>query len=148
MILILIPCREELVRLRESTRRLNSPAGKELRDVIAALERRLASAHEDLRSEQDGHRLEKRKAQQLESSVADSREEIARLQMLLSVAEADLCKEKAKHLEPNDSIHRMQEELNATKAKCSKSHETSESFERQLHAAKDEATAAASKLEK
>ncbi len=140
------------MRLRESTRRLNSPAGKELREVMAALERRLASAHEDLRKEQDGHRVEKRRAQQLEATLADSREEIARLQMLLSVAEADVCKEKARKAEPSESALRIQEELDAVKAKLAKAQESSESFERLLHAAtdvaKEEAAAAATKLEK
>ena len=137
---------EELVRLRERTRMLEGPAGKDMSMTIAALEERLARANEDMRNEQDEHRATKKRVKQLQAEAESAEEEMTRLKIVAMAAEDDL--KRIRNAGPGEALLRSQEEITSLQGRSDMAVQAEKRIASQLKIVKDENVRLSMELDK
>lgn len=103
---------------------------------------------QELRNEQDEHRVEKRRAQALESTVKNLKEEISDLQIQLTATEADLIKERNKFAQPSEAVLRAQDAIDALEIKLKKSEDSAQMYLKQLQSVKEDQGETGKELER
>jgi hypothetical protein len=137
---------EELVRLRERTRMLEGPAGKDMSMTIAALEERLARANEDMRNEQDEHRATKKRVKELQAEAENAEEEVTRLKIVAMAAEEDL--KRIRNAGPGEALLRSQEEITSLQGRSDMAVQAEKRLASQLKIVKDENVRLSMELDK